>query len=134
MDQGVLESIKRRYKIELLEELVLKDEEGIPILTFLKSINMLLVVTLISASWNEITARTLQKSWRKILPEGPEDQPTQGQEPVCVSTASAGTQQPSCEPTGVEDFHSMFHTLGHDLSKEEICAWLASDQQVKLKE
>ncbi len=73
-----------------------------------------------------LLARTLQKSWRKILPEGPEGQPTQGQEPACVSTASAGTQQPSCEST--EYFHSMFHTLGHDLSEKEICAWLASDQ------
>ena len=142
MDQGVLESIKRRYKRKLLEELILKDEEGLPILTFLKSINMLRVVTLITASWNEIPARTLQKSWRKIIPEGPQGQPTPGGQPTegqestcastgtgtqlstCTSTACTGTQQSTCEST-TEDFHAMFCTLGYDLSEEEIIMRMA---------
>jgi hypothetical protein len=62
MDQGVLESIKRRYKRKLLEELVLKDEQGMSILTFLKSINMLRVATLIAVSWNEISSKIMEKS------------------------------------------------------------------------
>ena len=85
---------------------------------------MLRVVTVIAACWNEITAETLQKSWRKILTQDSEieSQPTQSQE----STASA--EMSSSESAGVEDIRSMLLTLGHDLSEEEICEWLASDQ------
>ena len=121
MDQGVLECIKRHYKRKLLEELVLKDEEGISILTFLKSIDMLRVTTLVAASWDEITAQTLQRSWRKILSEG-EGCATGGDESNCPETL------PSGESGGVGEFHSMFHTIGHDLSEEEIRVWLASDR------
>lgn len=73
MDQGVLELIKRRYRRKILEELVLRDDEGISIPDYLKSINMLTVTTLISACWDEISAKTLRLSWRKILPEPKEN-------------------------------------------------------------
>ena len=39
------------------------------ILDFLKQIDMLTVVTLIAVSWDEVFPRSLQLSWRKILPE-----------------------------------------------------------------
>ena len=47
MDQGVLESLKRR---KILEELIFRDEEGTTIPDFLKSINMLKVSNLIAAA------------------------------------------------------------------------------------
>ena len=39
MDQGVLESLKRRYRRKILEELIFQDEEGTTIPDYLKSIN-----------------------------------------------------------------------------------------------
>lgn len=68
MGQGVLESIKHRYRKKILEELDLRDEDGTSIVNFLKGINMLKVAKKIAASWNEIKENTLRLSWRKILP------------------------------------------------------------------
>ena len=59
MDQGVLESIKRRYRRKILEELILRDDEGQSIITYLKSIHLLVVSRLVTACWEEITPRTL---------------------------------------------------------------------------
>ena len=68
MDQGVLESLKRRYKKKLLHRLLLEDEVGTNIADFLKQVNMKVVVDFAVESWKEITTTTLRKSWRKIMP------------------------------------------------------------------
>lgn len=68
MDQGVLSSIKRRYRRKILEELVLQDTDGKSVKDFLKSIHILRVIHLIATCWDEITATTLRRSWRKIIP------------------------------------------------------------------
>ena len=69
MDQGVLVSIKRRYRKKILEDLVLQNDEGKSITDHLKTINLLKVSTIVAACWNEISANTIRLSWRKILPE-----------------------------------------------------------------
>ena len=60
MDPGVLESLKRRYMKKLLRNLVISDENGIGVIAFLKSINMKVVINLITESWKEICASTLK--------------------------------------------------------------------------
>ena len=50
MDQGVLECLKCHYRRKILEELLFRDEEGVSIPSFLKSINMLKVSNLIASS------------------------------------------------------------------------------------
>ena len=77
MDQGVIESAKKRHKKKLLRRLIIKDESGISIVDYLKGINLKVVVDLIHDSWTEISSRTLQKSWRKIIPiTSPKSRPT----------------------------------------------------------
>jgi len=68
IDQGVLFSIKRRYKRKILEDLVLKDADGMNVLDFLKSVHILHVIGLILSCWTEIFPTTLQRSWRKLFP------------------------------------------------------------------
>ncbi len=46
----------KKHKRKILEELILKDEEGISIPHFLKSINMQVASNLIAVSWNEISS------------------------------------------------------------------------------
>ena len=85
MDQGVLESLKHRYRKKILEELVLRDNGGVSIIEFLKGINLLKVSEMIAASWDETQPKTLRLSWRKILPleESEDDQ----QQETCLWTA-----------------------------------------------
>ena len=50
MDQGVLESLKRRYRKSLLRKLLLLDQEGESMITFIKKINMKDVIYMIHCS------------------------------------------------------------------------------------
>ena len=68
MDQGVISSLKIRYKKKLLRRLIIEDDGGKSMVEFLKGVNMRVVVELVHESWNEITGETLRKSWRKIIP------------------------------------------------------------------
>ena len=68
MDQGVLKSLKLRYKKKLLRRLLIEDDMGGSIVDFLKGVNMNTVANLVAEAWDEIKPSTLRKSWRKILP------------------------------------------------------------------
>ena len=49
------------------------DEDGMSIVDFLKSVNMKVVVDLISEAWDEVKGETVRKSWEKIIPLDSED-------------------------------------------------------------
>jgi len=125
MDQGVLETLKRRYKRKILEELILRDEEGKSIPDFLKSINMLVVSNLIAASWKEIPSKTIQLSWRKIIPTVVREDVLQTHE-----SSEAGPSSSTCEPDmpTSEEVQILFRHVGQNLSEEDVSEWLASDQ------
>ena len=72
MDQGVLETLERLYKKKLLRRLVIEEENGTGIIAFLKTVNMKVVVDMISESRNDIKATTLRKSWQKIISSQPQ--------------------------------------------------------------
>ena len=65
MDQGVLESMKRRYRASLLRDLLLSEDKDI--VTFLKEINMLKVIEKIAISWDQISPQTIRCSWQKLI-------------------------------------------------------------------
>ena len=56
MDQGVLESLKRRYRKSLLRDILLGNHQDI--LYFLKSVNMKTVVKKVALAWEEISPVT----------------------------------------------------------------------------
>ena len=58
-DQGVLESMKRRYKRSLLQDVLLSEDLIYPT-TFTKSITMKVVVEKISLAWDQITLWLMQ--------------------------------------------------------------------------
>lgn len=64
MDHGVLESLKCRYKNKLLHRLLIEEENGMPVVDALKTIDM--KVELASEAWDEISPATLCKTWQKI--------------------------------------------------------------------
>ena len=63
MDQGVLEALKRRYRKSMLRMLLIEDQEGNPMIDFVKSISIKDAVYMSSAAWDDIPALTLAKSW-----------------------------------------------------------------------
>ena len=129
MDQDVLVSIKRRYKKKILEELVLHDTNGTSIISYLKQIDILKVIELVAASWDEIQPSTLRLSWRKIFKEETDENspPTPNEEAENNTCTPCAHVTDDLEPS-TEDFHSIFGMLGNDLPEGEILEWLEADQ------
>ena len=126
MDQGVLESLKRRYRRKILEELIFQDEEGTTIPDYLKSINMLNVSNLIGACWDEIPNKTFQLSWSKIIPSNSEV--TETPDMADISRAqTTRTEEQTCTSEAAMEFQMLFEQLGQTLSEDEVSEWISSD-------
>ena len=94
MDQGVIQTLKKRYKKKLLRGLIIADDRGSSIIDYLKSINMKNVVEILAESWDEIQALTLRKSWRKILPIVPQPNPLTSSGETPSSNSAEHVEQP----------------------------------------
>ena len=70
MDQGVLESLKRRYRKSLLRKLLLLDQEGDSMIAFVKKVNVKDAIFMTAAAWDDIPSLTLSKSWLRRLGTG----------------------------------------------------------------
>lgn len=64
MDQGVIMSMKRHYKRNLLRELLLQENDCVT--TFCKSLNMLKCCEYLSQAWDSVTPQTLRNAWKKL--------------------------------------------------------------------
>lgn len=69
MDQGVLDTIKRYYRKELLTKILTEEEnESVSVSYLLKSINIKHVIYMIADAWDRVSEKTLNKSWKKLWP------------------------------------------------------------------
>ncbi|XP_062523895.1 jerky protein homolog-like [Corticium candelabrum] len=118
MDQGVLVSIKRRYRKKMLQDLILQNDRGVSIIDFVCGINMMEISDKVSASWDEITPRTIRLSWRKILPIYPDEG---SQEPAGITESGESFEEPSSNLT------PLFSALGYEMTSTEIEEWLMVD-------
>ena len=123
MDQGILEALKHHYRRKLLEELLFRDDEGVSIVEYLKSTDMLKVINIVAASWDEIAPTSLQLSWRKLLSTSSSG--STGDTAVDTSDDTAGDI--SDEEHLVQDCATLFDELGMELTVDEVEEWLQSD-------
>ena len=107
MDQGVLESLKRRYRKCLLQDLLLSEKD---IATFLKEMNVLRVVEKVALAWEGITAVTISRSWAKIIP-----------------LESAGDDT-SCSVSNLELVQDL-QSLGCNVQEKDVEEWMATDDR-----
>ena len=122
MDQGVLESMKRRYRKSLLQDVLLSEDLVDPI-TFNKSITMKVVVEKISLAWDQITPVTIRRSWRKLIPLA-NTSPTSHEH---SSDNEPNAADSDGEPNATE-FVDMFQSMGHTLTEDEVTQWLNNDE------
>ena len=66
MDQGVLENVKRRYKRELLRDLLLKSSEEMSFMDFAKKLTIRDAVYISAKAWNEVPSIALSRAWNKV--------------------------------------------------------------------
>ena len=78
IDQGVIENMKRRYKRDLLLRLLNKENKGLNIAEFTKTLTILDAVMMSDKCWREIEESTIARSWSKLLslPDVPESEET----------------------------------------------------------
>ena len=106
MDQGVLESMKRVYRKNLLRDLISKtSNEMIP---FLKEINILDVINRISIAWDQVASDTIRKSWGKLIP-------------LPVPDVNEGV------PDASEEVMELLTELDVDASQKDINDWFEND-------
>lgn len=70
MDQGVLNAIKKRYKKKLMLHLLLNDED-LALEEKLKQISLRDVINWLHQSWEEISNKTVEGSWKNLIDEYP---------------------------------------------------------------
>lgn len=68
MDQGVIESFKRRYRRKFLSEVLGKLDSGIELISAVKLLNIKDVIYMAAQAYDEIPSSTFIKSWRKVWP------------------------------------------------------------------
>ncbi len=108
MDQGVLESLKRRHKKLLLRKFLEEDEHAISMFAALKGINMKHVVYMSAEAWDDVPSTTLLKSWNKLLRRTEEI-----------------TQETDDLESSTTELQPFLTKLGCDTSEEEVRRWLS---------
>ena len=106
MDQGVLESMKRVYRRNLLRDLISKTSNKM--IPFLKEITMLDVIKRISIAWDQVASDTIRKSWGKLIP-------------LPVPDVNEGV------PDASEEVMEVLTELDVDASQKEINDWFEND-------
>lgn len=116
MDQGVIESVKRRYRRKLLTSLIEKDGENASVIDLLKKMNIKDVVYMIAESWLELPESTLINSWHKIWSNEIEEEMMVAPAELCSA-----------------DFISAFKHLDgcQDVDTEDVDQWLAVDKDLQ---
>ena len=122
MDQGVLVTVKRHYKRALLHKLLLVDNNGHSMVSFVKTIDMKDVVYFSAASWEQISSLTLSRSWLKLLgshsitSENPEEHSHESAESALPPEQS---DEASCE--------ELLQLLDKYLTDQDVQNWAQAD-------
>lgn len=116
MDQGILESIKRRYRHKLLTSLLDESENDSTeaMLKAWKSINMRDVVFQAAEAWSIVDKSTISKCWKKIWPS------------LDIEVEASGDSDEEANSISDSEFVDMFHKLpgGEEVDEVDITTWL----------
>ena len=140
MDQGVLQTLKKRYKKKLLRRLIIEDDMGRSVVDFLKGVNMKVVAEMTAEAWSEIKQDTLRKSWQKIIPVSPLPTVSRGCAiwrgvRIRIHSDSEETEsdkaeqrvQDETDELDISNFQDMLKEIGFDTDTDNIAEWLSSD-------
>lgn len=118
MDQGVLESIKKVYRRQLLAQLLEAEGED-SVIQLLKTINIKKVIYMIASSWDNVTQSSLVKSWKKLWPG------------VCEIVNSKSDQEESEDCTSTELLQMIEQIDGcTSVDLEDVNGWLQADNTI----
>ncbi|XP_054737670.1 jerky protein homolog-like [Anastrepha obliqua] len=113
MDQGVIESLKRRYRRKLVSEILQHSEsEDKGLLDVIKKIHIKDVIYILATAFQEMPFSTFVKSWRKLWPDV---------ENLIVISNIAGTEEEENKST-LQDLQKLSGT--ESLQAEDVENWM----------
>ena len=122
MDQGVLYNLKRRYKRNLLEKMILYETiNGLPYDQFAKNLNIKDCIYSVANAWEQIQCISLQKAWNKLLgAQASSIDESRSQEPICINLCPDSELE-------IERFMETFHDHGIMVTEGVTEEWLEGD-------
>lgn len=123
MDQGVLESCKRRYKKKMTRHVLEQNEvDDCTIPECLKKITLKDVVYWVAEAWAEGSESSLGKAWKKLLP--PTDEAVDAP-PADEVTASSSTEGDA--GAEMDELQVLSRQLAHKNAPEDFTEWLTTE-------
>ncbi|XP_046472560.1 jerky protein homolog-like [Neodiprion pinetum] len=80
MDQGIIQTVKLHYEINLVNAIVEAQNENVTLIEFLKTIDVHKVIFWIADAWKKVKPTTIQKCWKNLWPKEIRDASTQTDE------------------------------------------------------
>lgn len=126
MDQGILETLKKHYKKQLLRHLIIEnDSSSLPVPEVLKKLTIKDAVYWSAHSWEEITPLTLSKAWKKLLCSD-----SSAEASGTKSSSTESSLQSSTAAVDTENFDDLFQELGYKEGDQDWVSpqeWLDED-------
>ncbi|XP_046417460.1 jerky protein homolog-like [Neodiprion fabricii] len=69
MDQGIIQTVKLHYEINLVNAIVEAQNENMTLIEFLKTIDVHKVIFWIADAWKKVKPTTMQKCWKNLWPK-----------------------------------------------------------------
>jgi len=134
MDQGIIESFKRKYRLLFLTSLLYTHKNGTNVATHLKTINIKDVIYWVADAYNSITAQTICKCWKQILPaQFFENLAIDLEQSVADNNLLNNVRQiDDYENISEENVQNWIINDKEELSNEEIIKLITSDEQGNL--
>ncbi|KAI5742840.1 hypothetical protein M8J77_011767 [Diaphorina citri] len=135
MDQGLIETMKRNYRKQLLSRLLFRDieqedcehkkEQAESVSTFFKSIDLKDCCYMVVEAWNSISPLTLKCAWNKLLYYYYEERYYLANPPIQSDNEEINTTDTLVTQT-LETLDSL--GLRGDCDSEDVLKWLESDK------
>lgn len=139
MDQGVLSSLKKKYRRRLLTSLISAIDDNEDCRTALKKIDMLDVIRWVSEGWDDIPSISLVRSWKILLDHKASDKWVEIEKQCTTDEASDNNELisllrnvPGCENAGLEDINEWLENDDvDDITDDDIVAMVVNEEVVE---
>lgn len=146
MDQNLIQNIKVRYRKNILNHILLKDDANIT--SVLKAFNLRNAVLLLNSAWLDITKNNIAKSWSNLLPGASREREWDDEDdlplvqlreidPTCqdmnciYSTLSVLTPSASLCNTEINVWARGENEFAYDFSDEDIVQSVISNENIE---
>lgn len=129
MDQGVIETMKRHYRRQLLRKLLVEGEDEEGVLAYHKKINLKDCAYMVAEAWSLVKEVTLRRAWNKlkgISTEEEKDKEKKGKEDLEKEREETGEDE---DDVPLEEFTNILLKIPgcSEVSAADVGEWMVCD-------